>query len=1100
MKTNKYLLIFLLFCTISISMAQAQVIAVQESSDLISQRLQYEIDKTKDPNLGYVPKNELIKAFNEREQIIATQKQTRAQLVWTERGPDRDSTGPTNGNSRINGDYTSARVRAVWEDLNDVNQKKIWIGAADGGLWYTNDITLRPSNWIKVNDFFANLAISAICQNPKNKQIMYFGTGEKTLNSDAVRGGGIWQSINGGVSWSVMPNTENIYNIAAMQCDSAGNLYVGTTNGSSTTWRGLLRYTTSTATWTNVTPVGYVASVSDLEYSSNYKLHVTFGYQTGPTGATYAFTTSPSTITSSVGWTIPTGVPFANGYNADIESKGDTLYILANTSTNNISTIYRSYNGGTTWSTTLTTPAFTSGQGWYCLGLGLAINPLDAKQVMIGSLDCFKSINVGDAWTKVSTWVGNSAPSYVHSDIHVITWNKFGRVIIASDGGIFYSADNGATIRDRNQNLRIKQFYSVAIHPTSANYFLAGAQDNGVHQFKNAGLSGTAEVTGGDGCYVHIDQNEPQYQYGSYVYNNYYRSINAGGTWANVPLSTTIGKFINPTDYDDVANTMYCGSDVNQFIRWDNAPTATTYSNVALPALNGNSITAVKVSPFTANQVYFGTSGTAPVLVKVTSAKSATPIGTAISKPAMQVAGGVISNIEFGTNEQNIIITYSNYGVNNIWVTADGGANWTAIDGNLPNMPVRWAMFYPGSNTRAIIATEIGVWQTDLINGASTLWAAETTFPNVRTDMLQYRAADNLLAAASHGRGLWTATFGTGGAGLNTCASAYEPNESNATATTIAAAVTYTAAIATVCDNDFYKIITTSNNNIKVNLVGPTGVNFEVYVYDVAGTQIGAGISASSVDSVLLASKPAGTYFVRVIGAANAISNNCYTLKTTLIPVACQSTLDNTSNNSIAGAAAIPLNTAVNGLITPSGDIDIYKCTITTGGTMTFTLSGLTADYGMNILNNAGGILATSNNPGTANESISGTLTEGVFYIQITGTAGANSSSVCYQIIAQKGTAVIAPMEYGFTQDDKKEISVKVFPNPTTSKVMIYIVGDITPKQLIITDLTGRTVYNSPISQMENHLDISALAKGTYLVFVKDANGNKLFNDKLIKE
>ena len=105
------------------------------------------------------------------------------------------------------------------------------------------------------------------------------------------------------------------------------------------------------------------------------------------------------------------------------------------------------------------------------------------------------------------------------------------------------------------------------------------------------------------------------------------------------------------------------------------------------------------------------------------------------------------------------MVSFSNYGVNNVWVSTNAGTAWTAIDGNLPNMPVRWCMFYPGDNTKAIIATETGVWQTSLINGASTVWVAEPTFPTVRTDMLQYRALDGVIAAATHGRGLWTTSI-----------------------------------------------------------------------------------------------------------------------------------------------------------------------------------------------------------------------------------------------------------------------------------------------------------------------------------------------------
>ncbi|MBK8953174.1 MAG: hypothetical protein IPM85_13825 [Chitinophagaceae bacterium] len=102
---------------------------------------------------------------------------------------------------------------------------------------------------------------------------------------------------------------------------------------------------------------------------------------------------------------------------------------------------------------------------------------------------------------------------------------------------------------------------------------------------------------------------------------------------------------------------------------------------------------------------------------------------------------------------------YSSYNVTNIWVSSNGGTNWTASDGNLPNMPVRWAMFHPDDNNKAIIATETGVWETDLLNGASTVWTPNTTFPNVRTDMIKYRAGDRTVLAATHGRGMWTATI-----------------------------------------------------------------------------------------------------------------------------------------------------------------------------------------------------------------------------------------------------------------------------------------------------------------------------------------------------
>jgi len=73
-------------------------------------------------------------------------------------------------------------------------------------------------------------------------------------------------------------------------------------------------------------------------------------------------------------------------------------------------------------------------------------------------------------------------------------------------------------------------------------------------------------------------------------------------------------------------------------------------------------------------------------------------------------------------------------------------------------MPVRWAMFDPRNSDWALIATDLGVWSTNDLNGASTDWdPTNTGLANVRVDMLQYRSSDRTIAAATHGRGLYTA-------------------------------------------------------------------------------------------------------------------------------------------------------------------------------------------------------------------------------------------------------------------------------------------------------------------------------------------------------
>lgn len=721
-----------------------------EEYDGPDKAVELEFRKTKDPALNRVPTERLLTALSSTmTSRIDGAAFTSAYGSWTERGPSSDVAGPS-GNSRPNGDVTAGRVRAILVDAGDATGKTVFIGGVDGGLWKTTDITTSPANWILVNDFLSNLAVSDICQDPSNKNIMYFCTGESYYNGDAVRGVGVFKSTDHGVTWNLLPSTSAYTSCTRILCDATGNVYLST-NGS-----GLRRSLNGGTSWTDITPTGMSTRICDLELSSTGRMHVVGGIFSTQS---YRYTDAPATVATG-GWSAPATAFPSYAMRAEIAVSGNTLYACPANASYQVPTIYVSIDGGANWAATggQPTSGWASGQGWY--SLSVVINPADANQCIVGGLDNYKTTNGGNTWTKISTWVGTTG-QYVHADQHKAVWYDNGnKLLFGSDGGIFYTSDGGTTIRDRNIGLRLKQFYSVAIHPTLTNYFLAGAQDNGSHALNGAGLTTSTEVTGGDGAFVHIDQDEPQYQFTSYVYNQYRRSSNSGVSWTSVNLNTTTGQFINPTDYDNTANIMYCGDVAGSYRRWTNPQTGSTSSAVDITSLGGNSISAVTVSPYTSNRVYFGTENdvASTKLCYVDGANSilSGSAGTDIS--AGLPTNVYTSCIATGTTDNNLMVCYSNYGVQQIWVSTNGGTSWTNIDGNLPDMPVRWCMFAPGDNTKAIIATETGVWLTQAINGSSTSWLSSPTFPPVRTDMLQYRPADKMVVAATHGRGLWSQT------------------------------------------------------------------------------------------------------------------------------------------------------------------------------------------------------------------------------------------------------------------------------------------------------------------------------------------------------
>lgn len=835
---------------------------------------QFEFDRTKDPATGTIPAGKYWEAVQQTIQSknassFGPSGTSSFGASWVERGPNTDFTGPSNGNTRANSGITSGRVRAMLVDAADATKKTVWIGGVAGGLWKTTDITVAAPTWTIVNDYLTNMAIADIVQQPGNPNVMYFCTGEGYFNIDWIAGNGVFKSTDHGVTWTQLSSTAG-WSANRILVDAAGNIYVGTATTVAFSGIGVQRSADGGLTWSTITPTGSSTRIADMELSSSGRLHITTGLNNQTTGM-YRYTDNPATVTSGTWTASATAFPYPSGANCRVElgCNGNVLYALPSNTSAQVATIYKSTDGGANWAATGSQPTagWASGQAWYALAVD--IDPSDpTNSCIVGGLDTWKTTNGGVTWTQISTWVGTTPVNqYVHADVQKIVWFDAGnKLLFASDGGIFYSSDKGTTIRDRNTGLRIKQFYSCAIHPSTTNYFIAGAQDNGNHKFTNAGLSSTEEFIGGDGTFTAIDQDQPQFQFAAYVFNIYRKSTNGGTTWTTVNWSGSAGQFINPWDYDNTGNRIYGCWTAGNYFRWDDPTTGSASAvSVNVPAFNAALVSSVTVSPYTANQVYFGT--VAGRVVKVTSANSATPTATNITGASMPVNANV-SCVNTGTDDNNLIACFSNYGVASVWVSSDGGTNWTSLDNNgvnLPDMPVRWCMFYPGDNTRAILATETGIWETDLINGTSTVWVANTGFPTVRTDMLKYRSVDGTLAAATHGRGLWTNTIndmrtaafrtkatgnysGTGNWEFNTYGSVYLDARS----------------------------IPSANNNVEVQSghtltldashVVNTGKTFTVNGTLNAGTNIISGAGAFSL--------PAGGTFATSNTGTNGISQN----------------------------------------------------------------------------------------------------------------------------------------------------------------------------------------------------------------------------------
>jgi hypothetical protein len=431
--------------------------------------------------------------------------------------------------------------------------------------------------------------------------------------------------------------------------------------------------------------------------------------------------------------------------------------------------------------------------------LSIAVDPTNENNVYIGSRDIYRCLNVtsiGNRWTRISEW-SSSTTNYVHADQHQIVFESASnsKAYITTDGGIFRSTNlNAATpiFTAINRNLRITQFYNVSTSAGSSTFqALGGTQDNGTQQFDNGYLSNTRSVLGGDGAYCFIAPNNSLNRVVSSQNGNYSISTDGGVTFIRAGTRNR-GSFINPTDWavlpSGQVNMFSDGNDygagTNEFFRWDNifggTPTPTRFSDALF--LDGGvlrDISFIKVSPNNVNTVYIGFSERGSTttrfqLVRMTNANSATPTFTDITGDINITAYLSCIAIKKSSSgfDDEMVLTFSNYGIKNIWYTATGRSNsptWRALDqecntaGCLPDMPIRYALFIPDvtfanpSGYKLLLATETGVWATKLLENEATKWYPINggKLPNVRTQMLTYRPSDGMLFVATHGRGLW---------------------------------------------------------------------------------------------------------------------------------------------------------------------------------------------------------------------------------------------------------------------------------------------------------------------------------------------------------
>ncbi len=688
-----------------------------------------------DVDLGTIPYDKLFKAIDEGQKRLSKPSRGRS-LPGSITNPNWRERGPSN---------RGGRTRAIMIDESDPFRNRIWIGGVSGGLWRTEDITQEDPKWFKLGLYFESLAISDISQDPYDLDVIYVSTGESYTGD--IEGAGIFKSMDDGVTWTLLPSTKNsiLQTVNEIHVHNNGDIYAATSDG------GLMRSQDGGEVWEQVLGTG-MPEVNSNNFHDFYYHKVNQTFYTSNDNSIYKSSTGDRNDWISIG----RGKPgFPNNVNrvefSICPSDPEILYAIGAVGSYSSNT-FVSNNGGEDWISRPEPAIFGDyGQAWYDLEINS--DPSNCFRLLSGGVNMAESIFQGLTWRVIA--------DNMHVDHHNITFDpqKPGRILFGNDGGIWLSENGGQSVVDISRGYVTTQFYAGAIHPDAGSpYVIGGTQDNNSLIISEAGLSPSRTAWGGDGVFCFIDQNEPNIQIVSSQGGHYGLSLDAGFVFE---FGASIdGAFINRSGYDDDANILYgqinqSGVDDIDFFRWN----VNTLQIDQVDITGKNVIvTAVKADPDIANRVYFG--GQSGLVIRTDNAHTGDNVQGTVFADFPGNASVSCIYMDKQTSDHALISLF-NYGASleNIWVTYDGGAEWNSIEGDLPDLPVRWAIFDPANHDRAMIATDAGIWTTDDINGDQTHWEPNNPIkgmPFVRVDMLLMRESDKAVLAATYGRGLMT--------------------------------------------------------------------------------------------------------------------------------------------------------------------------------------------------------------------------------------------------------------------------------------------------------------------------------------------------------
>ena len=638
------------------------------------------------------------------------------------------------------------------------NTAIIIAGFSSGGLFRTEN---GGKDWSPVFDDQLFLAIGDIAFDPSNPNTVYAGTGDTNISGFPFLGDGLYKSEDAGLTWENIGLEETRIVSKIIVHPSNSDIVFVSTMGlpfEPTKDRGVYRTVDGGENWQQVLFLGEETGAIDVIFDTedptilyaagwdrmrNSKVSKTHG-----DGAKIHRSADGGNTWHQLTHILPTEPQGRIG----LAASQDAVFAIYVDSLHDHHNLYRSYDKGLSWAVIPVNESVREslqGFGWY-FGK-VRVNPEDRDDITILGVYSNRTLDGGVTWEVLSRFTNIS----IHADHHDVVYHPSGKMLLATDGGLYESENKGMDWKD-TENIPATQTYRVAFNPHLPDFYYGGFQDNGSAAGNADQINAWEKYNGGDGFTTIFHPTESDIFYSESQRGKIEVTRDGGVTWVTALNGLNFSDrrgwdmpyILSPHD----PSVLYTGT--HRMYK----STSGTIPNweVISEDLTDGPIYDRPQSISTINQsiidktLYVGTMDA--------NVWKSEDEGVSWESIQRQLPERAVTDMVASPDDENtVFVTYSGYKDNDfsphIFRSDDKGASWYSIAGNLPALAINALVVAEGYDNQVLfVGTDGGVFGS--LNGGEQWERLGTNMPIVAVYDLVWNTGINTLVAGTFARSI----------------------------------------------------------------------------------------------------------------------------------------------------------------------------------------------------------------------------------------------------------------------------------------------------------------------------------------------------------